>query len=326
MVAAKEKEAQLDSELVQYAKMGGSLFPVGPTVPRLVAGFYNMQRSMFGWGVSPANPVSDDLIDIPGTPADDVMDDIAMFLKTKDRYMKTGLTHKRGYLFYGPPGSGKTSLGLMIGRRFVRDADGLVFYIPNSGFLSAAVEVVRSVEPGRSSMFLMEEADSFLNDTHALSILDGELSLAGAVFVAMTNYKEKMPPRIANRPGRFDRVLYIGAPPRAVQIEYFKRLVARLDEPAAKDAPVILADALEGLAVSMAHLREAFIAHVLMGVSPAEVRRRFDEMAKDGAGEDSSSDEKETTCYSCAGPLDGHGECVNTTCPECDDYDGSGAE
>lgn len=277
-------------------------------------------------GVTPASPVSDELIDISGTPADDVIDDIQRFLAVKDRYKKAGLTHKRGYLFYGPPGTGKTSIGLMIGRRFVAEAGGVVFYIPHSNYLAGAVEIIREVEPGRPVMFLMEEAESFLNNTNALSILDGELTLNGAVFVAMTNYKEQMPPRIANRPGRFDRVVYVGAPPYAVQMEYFRRLVARLGEDY-PDAPRELADALDGLSISMAHLREAFIAHVLMGVHPDEVRKRFQEMAKEGNSPadqldavKASDEDDDADCTSCGGPT-AHGECTDDGCPECPDYD-----
>jgi hypothetical protein len=131
-----------------------------------------------------------------------------------------------------------------------------------------------------------------------------------------------MPPRIANRPGRFDRVTYVGAPPYAVQMEYFRRLVDRLGEHH-PDAPRELADALDGLPISMAHLREAFIAHVLMGIHPDEVRRRFEEMAKDGAGGEAPapSDVEKDDCYACGGPLDSDDQCTDEGCIECPDYD-----
>lgn len=311
---------------MQYAKMDGDvLMPVGESIPRLPAGFYNVVgMGGHGYGIAPANPVSDDLIDIPGTPADEINVDIQKFLAVKGRYIKTGLTHKRGYLFYGPPGTGKTSLGLMIARRFIRDADGVVFHIPNSGVLHIAVELIRQVEePGRPTMFLMEEADGFLNDTRALSILDGEHSLAGAVFVAMTNYKERMAPRIANRPGRFDRVTYIGAPPHAVQVEYLNRLLVRLGEDH-PDAPEKIAGALDGLTISMAHLREAFISHVLMGFPTEQVRARFEEMAgptKTEDAEDDDEDDDDEECYSCQSSLNDDGECTNSSCDVSPYYD-----
>jgi hypothetical protein len=126
-------------------------------------------------------------------------------------------------------------------------------------------------------MYLIEEADDIVDNTHCLSILDGELSIQGAVFVAMTNYKEKLPPRIANRPGRFDRVEYVDCPPTAVQLEYLRRVEQRVGgNPAAPEAIVEL---LTGLPVSMAHLREAFISYVLLKHPLAVIRDRFDKMA-----------------------------------------------
>ena len=116
-----------------------------------------------------------------------------------------------------------------------------------------------------------------INNIHCLSILDGELSIQGAVFVAMTNYKEKLPPRIANRPGRFDRVEMVDCPPIAVQLEYLRRVEARGGKN--PDAPERIVQALVGIPISMAHLREAFISHVLMGMSLTSVRSRFETMA-----------------------------------------------
>ncbi len=302
----------------QYGIFNGDVrIPVGSTEPRLKASFYDLASAMGTYGIRPMSPVTDDLIDIPGSQADEVMRDIAQFLATKERYEKCGLTHKRGYLFYGPPGTGKSSLTTMLAKRFIKDADGLVFNVNSTGHLSIMTNIVKRVEPGRPSMFIMEEADHFVNDPGALSILDGEQSMAGAVFVAVTNYKSKLPPRIANRPGRFDRVVFIGAPARGVQVEYFKRLLGRLGE----DLPGVeekLADSLEGISISMGHLREAFIAHVLMQVPLAEVRRRFEAMSdvkdepdQSSAGESDTADDE---CDNCGRYLDDAGICTNSDC------------
>ena len=37
------------------------------------------------------------------------MDDVKKFIENEDYYKTKGLPYKRGYLLYGPPGSGKTS-------------------------------------------------------------------------------------------------------------------------------------------------------------------------------------------------------------------------
>ena len=275
-----KKKDELQLTPFQYQKAGAAFVRCGDTFKSLEAGFYSVTNcGSYGWGLSPKPIVSDDLIDIPGTVADDIFVDIDTFLANRDRYMQYGLTHKRGYLFYGPPGSGKTSLAQMIARRFIEKVGGIVIYVSNYNELYHGVDIMRDVEPGRPSMYLIEEADNVVNNTYALSILDGELSIQGAVFVAMTNYKELLPPRIANRPGRFDRVMYVGCPPVAVQLEYLRRVAARGDAPGGLEAPQRIVSTLQGLPLSMAHLREAFISHVLMGIDLLEIRDRFDQMA-----------------------------------------------
>ena len=274
---ARKKVESVDRPC-QYTYWGDALMRCGTTVKTLEPGFYDVKGlGPVGWGLSPKEIVGDDLIDIPGTIADEIFTDIDRFLQTKDRYAAYGLTHKRGYLFYGPPGSGKTSLGLMLAKRFIERSDGVVLFCPDHGSFYNGVAILRDVEPGRPSMYLIEEADTIVNNTHCLSILDGELSVQGAVFVAMTNYKEKLPPRINNRPGRFDRVELVACPPEPVQLEYLRRVEARVGTN--PDAPQRIVAGLRGLPLSLAHLREAFISHVLMGMDISDVRTRFAIMA-----------------------------------------------
>lgn len=288
---AKKEDDLSENPTIQYALLNGVYVRCGETRQELEPGFYDVvNMGNAGYGVKSKSPVSDELIDLPGTVADDIFDDIGKFMVTGDRYKSFGLTHKRGYLFYGPPGSGKTSLGMMLARRFIEQVNGIVMYCGDVGSFYHGVAIMRDVEPGRPSMYLIEEADAIVNNTHCLSILDGELSIHGAVFVAMTNYKNKLPPRIANRPGRFDLVTYVGAPPESVQVEYLRRIASRaMTDEVAKKAAQHIVENLKGLPMSMAHLREAFISHVLMHLDMDHVRKRFEIMAGVRNADDSES-------------------------------------
>ena len=270
-----------EEKTIQYTAMNGVYVRCGSTRARLDPGFYGIASAGPGiWGLKPKTPVSDELIDLPGTVADEIFADIDTFLPARGLYGSFGLTHKRGYLFWGPPGSGKTSLGMMLARRFIENAKGVVIYCGDAGSFYQAVSIMRDVEPGRPSMYLIEEADKIVNNTHCLSILDGELSIQGAVFVAMTNYKDKLPPRISNRPGRFDRVTLVQCPPEPVQIEYLRRIGLRgMSEAEALDTARQIVATLSGLQVSMAHLREAFISAVMMKNPLPDIRKRFEIMS-----------------------------------------------
>src|SRR5215475_3129093 len=57
-----------------------------------------------------------------------LIEDIARFRKSKQRYQHLGVPYHRGYLFYGSPGTGKTSLVSAIGAHF-----GLSVYTINLG-------------------------------------------------------------------------------------------------------------------------------------------------------------------------------------------------
>lgn len=270
-----------DERPIQYTVANGAYIRCGSTTQKLRPGFYDPVSVSPGiYGLKPKEAVSDELIDLEGTVADDIFADIDKFLPARETYRQYGLTHKRGYLFYGPPGSGKTSLGLMLARRFIEKVGGVVIFAGDAGQFFQGVSIMRDVEPGRPSMYLIEEADKIVNNTHCLSILDGELSIQGAVYVAMTNYKQKLPPRVINRPGRFDRVTLVNCPPESVQIEYLRRIGLRgMDQEQALETAKRIVYALSGLQMSMAHLREAFISAVLMMVPLPEIRKRFEIMS-----------------------------------------------
>ena len=55
-----------------------------------------------------------------------LLEDVAQFRKSKERYQQLGVPYHRGYLFYGPPGTGKTSLVSALASHF-----GLSIYVIN---------------------------------------------------------------------------------------------------------------------------------------------------------------------------------------------------
>lgn len=275
----------------QYTLRGGIYARCGETMQSVPTGFYDVvDTGPPGFGLRPKSCVTDELILVNGTVADEIFADIDTFMDRRADFRDFRLTHKRGYLLHGPGGTGKTSIGLMVAHRFIERMDGVVIFAPDSRSFYHGVSIMRDIEPGRPSLYLIEEAERIVNNTHCLSILDGELALDGAIFVAMTNYKGQLPSRITNRPGRFARVVLIDAPPKAVQVEYLTRLAARKSlAMVGRSTPRAIVEAFAGMHMTMDHLREAFVSHVIFGERLSEIRKRLKRMAKEAQEDEEES-------------------------------------
>jgi hypothetical protein len=269
---------------VSYGIRDGQYIPVGSTAEALPPGYYTVVDPDYGPPYfQPRAVKTDELLDVPGTAADDIALDIKGFLARRAEYETYGFTHKRGYLLYGPPGTGKSSIAQLTAKRFI--ADGGVVVVCQAHELPLAVSLFAKTEPTRSLMVLMEDPnEAHLNSGDVLSILDGATPVAGLVTVVTTNYKSKMPPRLANRPGRFDRVVLVDRIDASIQKAFLEQLQGRVPG-GPKPADAIIA-ALDGLPLTLAHLKEAFVSHVVLGTSLPDLRTRFETMASTANDDD----------------------------------------
>lgn len=232
-------------------------------------GMNNQGPYLQGVGTNGDTPIR-----IKGSVADQLIEDITSFLTKGAAYASYGLVHKRGILIYGPPGTGKSTVARQIADSFV-EGGGLVFPCSEASVFESSAHIRALLEPERPALFMMEDLENWVDEPPILNILDGSTQMKNVIFLGMTNHIENLPERIINRPGRFDRVEKIDHIPEAVQIEFLQRIEARV--PGIEFARVIV-EGLSGLAVTPAHLREAFASHVLMGIPMAELRARYEKM------------------------------------------------
>lgn len=153
-----------------------------------------------------------------------LIDDMRTFLAREDWYAERGVPYRRGYLFHGPPGCGKTS--------FVTAAAGVLscpIYVLNLAdpYLSdlALLKLVTEARP--RSILLIEDVDAafrevdtagpcsgdgsrregasmgLLTFSGVLNALDGVAGQEGKLVVLTTNHPEKLDPALV-RPGRVD--------------------------------------------------------------------------------------------------------------------------
>ncbi|MCI0564351.1 MAG: ATP-binding protein, partial [Nitrososphaera sp.] len=163
-------------------------------------------------------------IRFPDGVTDRVLSEIESFWLRGDFFKKYGFLHRRGYLFYGPQGSGKSSVVQQIVKDII-DREGVVFLCGTPSNLNKALQTFRQIEPDRQVVCIFEDIDAIVRDSgedEVLSLLDGENQIDKVLNIATTNYPERLDKRIVARPRRFDRVLRIDMPSDEVRRTYFQ--------------------------------------------------------------------------------------------------------
>lgn len=214
-------------------------------------------------GFQPVDVGNDEPLDVDPV-VKSTLQEIEDFLAKADSYKKYGFSHKRGYLFHGPPGCGKSSALRLIEKRFVEQYNGVVLiWGKNPGDF---YEAFRKAEGSkRPFMLVCEDIDNMVSqfETYILEFLDGQSSLENFVLIATTNNLSYIPDRIKARPSRIDQVIKIGMPDKAARKTYLKSIKV-------EDEVLIEDIATRSAGLSLAQLKEVVIAHLCLGESLAD--------------------------------------------------------
>lgn len=232
---------------------------------------------------------TENIIRFPDTESETVVNEIVNFWGREAKFKEYGISFKRGILLHGPPGSGKTSTIKLIIEDVI-NRNGVVIKFDNPELFSAGMRIFRSIQPDTPVVVLMEDIDAILeiyNESDVINILDGVDRLEKIVFLATTNFPEKLGPRIINRPSRFDRRYKIDVPSPAARKMYFDSLVhARDIKNGTVDVDKWVADT-NGM--SLAHLKELITSVVILGNTYEESLETLAKMSKSVSSEDGES-------------------------------------
>ncbi|KAF8772364.1 hypothetical protein HU200_005836 [Digitaria exilis] len=157
----------------------------------------------------------------------EIMDDLDKFKNGKDYYARVGKAWKRGYLLYGPPRTGKSSMIAAMANHLDYD----IYDIELTSVHSNAELRKLLIETTPKSIILIEDIDCSLDLTGArknqkpaaedtgnrltlsglLNVIDGLWSCWGEerIFVFTTNHVKKLDPALI-RPGRMDKHIEMG--------------------------------------------------------------------------------------------------------------------
>jgi hypothetical protein len=150
---------------------------------------------------------------LPSRMQDDIDTQVDAFFTGRPIFEKLGARYQRGFLFVGPPGTGKTMMmrriirnchrkykarfvSLTIGKKLDEDDLGMAFSL---------------AESQGPSILLLEDMDSLTHETMVsrsafLALLDGLKANKGILILASSNNPDQIDPALLQRPSRFDRV------------------------------------------------------------------------------------------------------------------------
>lgn len=197
----------------------------------------------------------DDII-LPEAMVNDIRLTIDSFLKSGDLFRSRGIPYKRGILFAGAPGNGKTMLCKVIANQ-----SGLPFVMhslsadPYHSDVDDAFEQALELSP---AIICFEDLDLISNSPtrlgYLLNRLDGIESIEGILVLATTNRPEDIDPALRNRPSRFDRVYRIPIPDSLGRKQMLKKYFCDSLEESLLDRIVAITEGF-----SMAYLKELYI-------------------------------------------------------------------
>ncbi len=143
---------------------------------------------------------------------EEIVSDFGEFLESKEWYDERQIPYQRGYMFCGPPGTGKTTLAATLASEFKMRLCTLdLSSIDNDRQIKSAFSSIPN-----KSIILIEDFDSFIQGrkilgksemtfSGLLNAINGVMTSPGRLLIGTTNITQDIDPALV-RTGRIDRV------------------------------------------------------------------------------------------------------------------------
>lgn len=237
-VEVKKEESNM-AKFTAYIKSGNMFTPAAnvEVATKLECGLYDVSQDMQGnYHCLKKEVNKTEILELPEPGSIEVINQIKTFYDKKEMFKKWNFNHKRGILMHGVPGGGKTCLISSIMDFVCNEIKGVAFYIPSPDkfpvYRNFINTIFREIEPDTPMIIIIEDIDSYFGnngygstETTLLNTIDGVENKNNVLYLATTNYPENLPPRIFNRPGRFDLKIEIKAPCAESREFYFRHRI-----------------------------------------------------------------------------------------------------
>ncbi|MBE9000448.1 AAA family ATPase [Nostoc sp. LEGE 12447] len=204
----------------------------------------------------------------------DIQDDLINFFASRETYANYSVPWKRGILFIGSPGNGKTHTV----KALINQMQQPCLYVKSfkSEYATDSDNIRKVFKQARQSapcVLVLEDIDSLLNDENRsffLNELDGFASNQGIVTIATTNHPERLDSAISDRPSRFDRKYHFDLPAFPERETYITLWNDKLNSEMGLSEEVVsqMAALTEGF--SFAYLKELFLSSMISWMGAME--------------------------------------------------------
>jgi hypothetical protein len=191
------------------------------------------------------------------------------FFDSRDIYEEYGVPWKRGLIFHGPAGNGKTiSLKALMHTLYKRKSPVVTLYVktaPSSYDIGNVFYLARKMTP---CLLVLEDIDTIVTKStrsYFFNEVDGIENNDGILMIASTNHLDQLDPGLSQRPSRFDRKYLFPLPDKAERALYAEYWRTKLQDKPQIDFPKELCEKIAGITedFSFAYLKEAFVATLL---------------------------------------------------------------
>lgn len=186
------------------------------------------------------------------------------FFKKKELYAKNKIAFKRGIIMTGQPGTGKTHACKVL----MNSSKSTFLWITadvleKKGDIKHIFDMARELAP---VILVIEDADDYLEKEGAVDVLktqlDGMDAVSGIVTILCTNYPDRLPKSLIDRPSRFDDILIFELPDLELRLNLLNKFSELMSIENRDSIFKELAEKTKGL--TGAHLKELVIYALLL--------------------------------------------------------------
>ncbi|KAI4116317.1 MAG: hypothetical protein LQ345_003234 [Seirophora villosa] len=218
-----------------------------------------------------------------------LVDLMTKFFDSEDIYKDLGVPWKRGVIFHGPAGNGKTiSIKALMHSLSTRTSPTTIpaLYVKSATSIYAIRSIFLQARAMAPCMLILEDIDTIVtasSRSYFFNEVDGLENNNGIFMVASTNHLDRLDPGLSSRPSRFDRKYLFPLPSEHERVLYCEYWREKLKGKPSIKFPRKLCKAIAGITVgfSFAFLQEAFVATLLTIAG-----HRSEDLARGGEDDD----------------------------------------